>query len=117
MQAGSPPTIITLAELLAAFAPTLGREKSQELLAQALEQLGLHSEQLTRTETLMVLDLLNQQGGMTGVTARFVRLRLASSRPVAPRRDEHVPPSGKRVSQPPPSSARPPRVRANQVES
>jgi hypothetical protein len=64
------------AKLKAQLAPALGQEKSEQLVADAMKQLGIDGHELTAAEASAILDLLAGTPGLVGVTARFARARL-----------------------------------------
>ncbi len=66
-----------VAELLA---PTLGREKSDEVTTAAVTRLGLSPNDMTLDQALAVLDELGRTPGMVGITARFARSRVGAPR-------------------------------------
>jgi hypothetical protein len=88
MTTSEPPSArpITLADLATMLAPTLGQEKSEELLRGAAAELGLAGAFLEPRHALAVVDRLGGLPGMVGVAARFVRTRyLEKARPPSSR--------------------------------
>lgn len=73
-------TDITFAQLIHAFAPTVGAEESQEVVLGVARSLGIHTDPLNRVQALELLGRLAQREGMLGITARFVRTRVESGR-------------------------------------
>jgi hypothetical protein len=77
-----------IAELLA---PTLGVEKSKEVVDAAVTRLRLdpHAHDLSLDQALAILDDLGRAPGMVGIAARFARTRLDApkSGPVSVRHD------------------------------
>lgn len=63
----------TLVELLA---PSLGEDAAQEVVERACETSGLTSMELTRDEALRVLEVVAEQPGLVGITARFAKSRV-----------------------------------------
>lgn len=63
----------TLVELLA---PSLGEDAAQEVVERACEASGLTSMELTRDEALRVLEVVAEQPGLVGITARFAKSRV-----------------------------------------
>ena len=68
----------TVAALLA---PTLGWEKSVEVVAAALRRLGLKDEDLRLEDRKVILEDLALEAGIVGVTARYALSRAGGSRP------------------------------------
>ena len=93
-----------LTDLVGMLAPTLGTEKSNELVRSVARELGL-GEELDRASVLALVDRLGEGPGLAGLAARFIRaryLRLTSSsiRPAVQavsRRDDEEPPSSRGV--------------------
>ena len=77
MTTSEPPSArpVTLADLAAMLAPTLGQEKSEELLRGAAAELGLAGPSLEPRHALALVERLGALPGMVGVAARFVRTR------------------------------------------
>lgn len=65
----------TLAELVALLAPTLGQEKSEEVVAEAARSLGVLVDEFSVSRAIALLDALGRAPGMVGVAARFARTR------------------------------------------
>lgn len=58
------------------LAPTLGQEKSEEVVRTACARLGFgEPEELRVDQAVAVIDLLGQSEGIVGVVARFVKVR------------------------------------------
>jgi hypothetical protein len=97
-------------EIASLLAPTLGWEKSEELVGAAARHLGLLGSGFDRYETAQILELLSQQPGIVGVAARFAHMnvdarRRAAARAIqpAPPREERRPPADGVVPGPPSS--------------
>jgi hypothetical protein len=65
----------TLAEVVALLAPTLGQEKSEEVVAEAARSLGILVDEFSASRAVALLDTLGKAPGMVGVAARFARTR------------------------------------------
>ena len=63
------------AELVLALAPSLGDEKSAEVVTAALDKLGFDGQVLEPTQVDAVLDLLAGEQGLVGVAARVAKQR------------------------------------------
>jgi hypothetical protein len=64
------------ARLVDLFAPTLGQEKSESLVASSMRKLGVPAgEELRFDHAVQVLDQLAQTEGIVGVVARFIKAR------------------------------------------
>ena len=68
--------LLRRAELTALLAPSLGDEKSGEVIATTIRKLGYREEDLTLAQALAVLETLTYAGGLVGVAARFAKARL-----------------------------------------
>ncbi|MCS6900883.1 MAG: hypothetical protein RMJ98_14950 [Myxococcales bacterium] len=66
-------------DLIAQLTPALGRERAVEQVTAACRRLGLAPTQLTREQAGRVLEVLSAEGGLVGVTARFMKARLLLS--------------------------------------
>ena len=66
--------------IAAALAPAVGEERASELVAMALRELGLHTHELTAYEARALLNHLQHQGGVVGVSARIATARLPTLR-------------------------------------
>jgi hypothetical protein len=105
---GTIPSV-RLAELLA---PTLGWEKSSEVVDASVGRLRLAPNALTPEQAFAVLDDLARTPGMVGIAARFARSRLDAPR-VQPPPSDVLPTSGHAsapasMARPPDSGKRPP---------
>jgi hypothetical protein len=107
----------TLADLVALLAPTLGQEKSEEVVAEGARSLGILADEFSASRAVALLEALGRSPGMVGVAARFARTRFDARAQDA---IEEAPTSSggaKRESKP--SSGRmevaPPRVARKQV--
>jgi hypothetical protein len=78
-QSGSGPG--TARAVAAALAPTLGWEKSIEVVTGAARRLGFQEGALGPDERKAILDDLAQEPGIVGVTARYALSRSGISRP------------------------------------
>jgi hypothetical protein len=58
------------------LAPTLGEEKSEEVVLAALTRRQLPLDTLDQKQALTLLEDLAAQHGLVGVTARFAKARL-----------------------------------------
>jgi hypothetical protein len=104
-----PPTTISATRLMELLAPTLGWEKSSEVVSVALARRGMSHGELSIDDALVVLDHLAQSPGMVGIAARYAATRLGALRPAAPAADNGPPSSvtSQRASSPEhPSSSR-----------
>ncbi len=70
-----PPEFIPKEELVSLLAPSLGREKSNEVVTTAIEVLELLPDALTSAQAYEVLDALGRGTGLIGIAARLARLR------------------------------------------
>jgi hypothetical protein len=70
---GGPLTRADLVELLA---PTLGMEKSEEVLLGTLQQLRLSVDQVSAEDGLAVLEELTKSPGIVGIASRFAKVHL-----------------------------------------
>ena len=70
-----PPRHVEVSEIVALLSPTLGQEKSRDVVEQALRQLGVGDGDVPPRTATAVLDLLAPTPGLIGVAARFARLR------------------------------------------
>jgi hypothetical protein len=62
--------------LVALFAPTIGQEKSESLVASSMRRLGVPAgEELRFDHAVQVLDQLALTEGIVGVVARFIKAR------------------------------------------
>ena len=61
--------------LIALLAPTVGTEKSTELVQSAMRSLAIVPSELDRDAALRVFDQLARQPGIIGVAARFAKAR------------------------------------------
>jgi hypothetical protein len=66
--------------LASALAPAVGEEKAQELVSEAMRELGVHSRDVTAYEARALFDHLGRHEGVVGVSARIAKARLASLR-------------------------------------
>lgn len=77
--AGVPPPSgerIELRELVALLAPTLGTEKSEELVGAAMLMLGFPRGPIERRQALAILELSAKAEGIVGIASRFAKARL-----------------------------------------
>jgi hypothetical protein len=79
-----PDSTLTSARLAELLAPTLGWEKSLEVVDAAASRLGLSPNELSVHQGLSVLDELARTPGMVGIAARFARSRLDANRAPPP---------------------------------
>lgn len=66
---------LLIGELVALLATTVGRDRAEEAILEAVRRLGLPTRALTREQTLAVLDDLASRAGLVAVTARFAKAR------------------------------------------
>ncbi len=66
---------LLLSELVGLLAGTVGQERAEEAVLDAVRRLGLPSRALSRDQILAVLDDLAARAGLVGVTARFAKAR------------------------------------------
>jgi hypothetical protein len=102
------PSTLSATRLMELLAPTLGWEKSSEVVSVALSRRGLSHGELSIDDALVVLDHLAQSPGMVGIAARYAATRLGALRPASAPADAGPPSSaGQRPSSPEhPSSSR-----------
>jgi hypothetical protein len=63
-------------QLVALLAPTLGQEKSEDVISGAAKRLRITiGDEVTLAQAAAILDDLAQSGGIVGVVARFVKAR------------------------------------------
>ncbi len=70
------PKRLPIAELVSLLAPTIGQEKASESIAFAVRLKGINEDKLTQEQALAVFEILSQNEGIVGVTARFAKARL-----------------------------------------
>jgi hypothetical protein len=58
------------------LSPSIGLEKAQECVSDAIRELALSPLGLTRADALAILEILAQEPGIIGVTARFAKSRV-----------------------------------------
>lgn len=68
------------ATLASALAPALGEEKAQELIAEAMRDLGVHANEVTAYEARALFDHIGRHEGVIGASARIAKARLANLR-------------------------------------
>lgn len=97
-------TRITRKGLAQELGASLGEDKAWEQIKEACDTLQFSQWVLSRQDTLRILNLLRQQSGLVGITARAMGLRVAAG----PYEDEGpqslrrtAPPAAKRTSQRP----------------
>jgi len=75
-----PPSgqLVSRTELTALLAPTLGDEKSDEVVLDELRRAGYPRDTLTSAQALGILDSLGTAEGLVGVAARFAKMRMAA---------------------------------------
>ena len=71
-----PAPTISAVRIVELLTPSLGEEKSHEVVMAAVERRGTGREGLDYVRALEVLDDLAQEAGIVGVTARFAKARL-----------------------------------------
>jgi hypothetical protein len=70
-----PVSFDQLAELIV---PTLGKEKSHELILSRAKSLGYSADRLNLEQALKILAVIGTEQGIVGVAARFARTRLVT---------------------------------------
>ncbi len=70
------PKRLPISELVTLIAPTIGQEKAAESIAFAIRLKGIVEDKLTQEQALAVFEVLSQNEGIVGVTARFAKARL-----------------------------------------
>lgn len=88
--------------LAALMAPTLGWERSLEVVTGAARRLGFKESSIGADERKVILEDLSLEPGLVGVTARYVLSRTSISKPEM---QATSPPSSRRPTLPPESSA------------
>jgi hypothetical protein len=86
-----PVETTTPRAIVSLLAPTLGWDKSWDLVSVAMRKLGLLDGDLTFPEAYDVLDTLALEAGIVGVTARFARSRVVASQSFEPRKEPAAP--------------------------
>src|SRR5436190_4669526 len=66
----------TIEELVALLLPTLGWDKSTELVDATIRQLDISPTELDVAGAIEVFETLSTQEGLVGVAARFIKMRL-----------------------------------------
>lgn len=64
------------AELAALLAPTLGQEKSDDMVLETLQKLKLPLDAMSTADGLAVLEELAKSSGIVGIASRFAKARL-----------------------------------------
>ena len=67
---------VTPAEAAALLEHTLGSEKSSEVVASAMQSLGISDGRLVREKAVAVLEVIAKGQGIAGVVGRFAKARL-----------------------------------------
>jgi hypothetical protein len=75
---------ISSARVTEMLAPTLGWEKSMDVVGEAVARLELPAEAMSREQTIQLLGELGRTEGMVGIAARFARSRLDGPRAAPP---------------------------------
>jgi hypothetical protein len=109
---GEPITPRTVAALLA---PTLGWEKSEEAVTDAMRRRGVSGAVLTPEQRLEILEEIAHEPGIVGVTARFVRSRLSWYGGPGAGPSSCLRPVAAAASLPPPSSRRRPSLAISEI--
>jgi len=65
-----------IGSIVGLLSPVLGREQSQELVTKAAARLDITADPLELEQALRVIDVLGEEAGIVGVSARFARARL-----------------------------------------
>ncbi len=80
----SPPQKIegplTRTDLAALLAPTLGQEKSEEIVLGSFQKLGFSLDGVSTAEGLAVLEELATSAGIVGIASRFAKVHLLMRR-------------------------------------
>ena len=96
-----PGDSLSINTLVGLLSPTLGAEKSADVVFTAARRLGLAEDGLTGAQAIAILEELSRVTGIVGVTARFAKQRTDFSRFAGvPRRSTLPPPLPS--SRPPP---------------
>jgi hypothetical protein len=66
---------LLVGELVGLLASTVGQERAEDAVLEAVRRLGLPARALSRDQALSVLDDLASRSGLVGVTARFAKAR------------------------------------------
>jgi hypothetical protein len=66
---------LLMGEVVALLASTVGQDRAEEAVLEAVRRLGLPTRALSRDQTLAVLDDLASRPGLVSVTARFAKAR------------------------------------------
>jgi hypothetical protein len=67
---------LTRADLAALLAPTLGQEKSDDMVNETLQKLGLSLDPISTADGLAVLEELAKSAGIVGIASRFAKAHL-----------------------------------------
>jgi hypothetical protein len=99
-----PSSTRSTRDVAALIAPTVGWEKSEELIRTTAEALGFDPSRLAVSEVGALFAALSREAGIVGVAARFARSRLVSTPEPAQPDSREVPRSSEqgRASQPDP---------------
>ena len=103
MREQPPESTVSSNRVADLLAPTLGTEKSSEVVAAVVLRLALPAADLSPEQALAVLDELARTAGMVGIAARFARSRLDAVR-IPPPASAVVPADGPSSPRPPPPS-------------
>jgi len=75
-EAKPSPVSVTPADIAALLEHTLGSEKSVEVVASAMQSLGIPDGRLVREQAVGVLEVIAKAQGIVGVVGRFAKARL-----------------------------------------
>jgi hypothetical protein len=76
LAAARPQRTVDVEQLAELLAPSLGQEKSLEVLTGALDRLGAPRTGIDMSQALQVLEGLATEPGLVGVASRFAKARL-----------------------------------------
>ncbi|HTA89365.1 MAG TPA: hypothetical protein VK745_07315 [Polyangiaceae bacterium] len=69
---------VSFEQLAALIVPTLGKEKSHELILSRAKSLGYSADRLNLEQALKILAVIGSESGIVGVAARFAKTRLVT---------------------------------------
>jgi len=103
-----PGESLSINTVVGLLSPTLGAEKSADVVFSAAKRLGFPESGITGAQAMAILDELSRVTGIVGVTARFAKQRTDFSRfaGASPARRSTLPPPPAeplRSSRPPPN--------------
>jgi len=92
MTIAPPAETLSINTVVGLLSPTLGAEKSADVVMAAARRLGVPEGGITGAQAIAILEELARTSGIVGVTARFARQRTDFSRFAAPVRRSTMPP-------------------------